>query len=121
LPVYSHIYSRGARLTFDLTATMTVRNTDRQAEIILTRVSYYDMNGSLVPRVPDSPLRFGALTTTDFVIEESDRTGGTAPSFIVEWIADSPVSDPIIQSVMIGTISQQGISFLGNGKVLESR
>jgi len=107
LPVYSHIYSRGARLTFDLTATMTVRNTDRQAEIILTRVSYYDMNGS--------------LATTDFVIEESDRTGGTAPSFIVEWIADSRVSDPIIQSVMIGTISQQGISFLGNGKVLESR
>ena len=56
-----------------------------------------------------------------FVIEDDDRTGGSAPSFIVEWIADAPVSDPIIHSVMIGTMSQQGISFLGEGVVLESR
>ena len=55
------------------------------------------------------------------VIEEHDRTGGSAPSFIVEWIADGPVSDPIIHSVMIGTTSQQGISFLGEGVVPESR
>ena len=110
-----------ARKIVDLTVTMSVRNTDRQAEIIVTRVSYYDMTGRLVREFLDSPLRLAALSTTDFVIEERDRTGGSAPSFIVEWVADSPVSEPIIQSVMIGTMSQQGISFLGSGQVLESR
>ena len=118
---YSHIFSRGARLTFDLTVTLTIRNTDRQREIIVTRVDYHDMNGRRVREYLDSPFRLGALATTDFVIEEDDRTGGSAPSFIVEWIADAPVSDPIIHSVMIGTMSQQGISFLGEGVVLESR
>lgn len=59
--------------------------------------------------------------STDFVIEESDRTGGSAPSFIVEWMADRPVSEAIIQSLMIGTMSQQGISFVGDSRVLESR
>jgi len=121
VPVYSHIYSRGARLTFDLTVTLSIRNTDRQAEIFVTRVSYHDMNGRLVREYLDSPLRLSALASTDFVIEESDRTGGSAPSFIVEWIADRPVSEPIIQSLMIGTMSQQGISFVSNGRVLESR
>jgi hypothetical protein len=121
VPVYSHIYSRGSRLTFDLTVTLSIRNTDRQAEIFVTRVSYHDMNGRIVREYLDSPLRLGSLASTDFVIEESDRTGGSAPSFIVEWIADRPVSEPIIQSLMIGTMSQQGISFVSNGHVLESR
>lgn len=121
VPAYSHIFSRGARLTFDLTVTLTIRNTDRQKEIIVTRVDYHDMNGRRVRAYLDTPIRLSALATTDFVIEEDDRTGGSAPSFIVEWIADGPVSDPIIHSVMIGTMSQQGISFLGEGVVLESR
>ena len=101
--------------------TLTVRNTDRQSEIIVTRIGYYDMNGRLVRDFLDSPIRLGALATTDFVIEENDRTGGSAPSFIVEWVSESPVSEPLIQSVMIGTMSQQGISFIGEGVVLESR
>ena len=121
VPAYSHIYSRGARLTFDLTVILTVRNTDRQGEIIVTPVGYYDMNGRLVRDYLDSPIRLDALATTDFVIEESDRTGGSTPSFIVEWVSGNPVSDPLIQSVMIGTMSQQGISFQSEGVVLESR
>jgi hypothetical protein len=100
---------------------LTVRNTDRQGEIIVTRVGYHDMNGRLVRDYLDSPIRWDALSATDFVIEETDRTGGAAPSFIVEWVAGSQVSEPVIQSLMIGTISQQRISFLGGGEVLESR
>ena len=121
VPVYSHIYSRDTRMTFDLTVTLSIRNTDREAAIFVTRVDYHDMGGRVVREYLDSPLRLDALASTDFVIEESDRTGRSAPSFIVEWIADRPVSQPVVQAVMIGTMSQQGISFLADGVVLESR
>ena len=47
--------------------------------------------------------------------------GWVRSALIVEWIADGPVSDPIVHSVTIGTTSQQGISFLGGGVVPESR
>ena len=45
VPVYSHIYSRDELRTFDLTVTLSMRNTDREQPIVLTSVSYYDTSG----------------------------------------------------------------------------
>ena len=38
--------------------------TDRQSEIIVTRIGYYDMNGRLVRDFLDSPIRLDALSAT---------------------------------------------------------
>jgi hypothetical protein len=53
------------------------------------------------------------------VVEERDTKGGAGANFIVRWTAASPVSRPVIESVMIGTFAGNGISFLSQGRVIE--
>ena len=53
-----------------------------------------------------------------YVIPESDKSGGSGANFIVEWKSDKYVNPPIVESVMIGTQTQQGISFTSRGRVI---
>lgn len=51
----------------------------------------------------------------EFVVAEHDTTGGSGANFIVVWSADRPVSDPVIESVMISTRAGQDLSFTSRG------
>jgi hypothetical protein len=61
------------------------------------------------------------MASTDFVVNKSDSSGGAGANFIVEWAADKEVSEPVIEAVMIGTQSTQGISFISPGRVVKNR
>lgn len=61
------------------------------------------------------------LGSTAFVVSEIDKTGGSGANFIVEWVAEENVSEPIVQAVMIGAEGGQGISFVSPRRVIESR
>ena len=52
-----------------------------------------------------------------FVPAENTR-GGTGANFIVEWSADGLITDPLIESVMVGTLVAQGFSFTSRGKTM---
>jgi hypothetical protein len=47
------------------------------------------------------------------------KQGGAGASFVIDWGSNSPKAKPLIQAVMIGTLSQQGISFITQGVVIE--
>jgi len=55
-----------------------------------------------------------------YIIPERDKSGGSGANFIVAWKSKTPVNPPIIESIMIGTQSQQGISFTSRGRVIVS-
>ena len=61
------------------------------------------------------------MASTNFVVPENDQTGGSGANFIVEWIAETEVFEPIIEAVMVSTASQQGLSFISVGRVIESK
>lgn len=117
VPVYSHIYYRENRI-INLTATLSVRNTDAAGEIFITDVDYYDSSGRLVRRYLAAPLQLGAMASKDFVVDEDDASGGSGANFIVTWRASTPVTAPVVEAVMISTASTQGISFVTEGRVL---
>jgi hypothetical protein len=89
VPAYSHIYHGSKSRPFDLAVTLSIRNTD--------------------PRL--KPERLGPLATREILVDESDSSGGSGANFVVRWSADKAVNAPIIETVMIGTQGQQGISF----------
>jgi hypothetical protein len=60
------------------------------------------------------------MASTDFVVTEDD-TGGAGANFIVEWSAGAEVTAPVVEAVMISTASQQGISFVSQGRVIKDR
>lgn len=116
---YSHIYYGSDRTRFPLTTTLSVRNTDPERSITVLSVRYYNSAGELARRFLEEPRRLGPLGTADFVVAEHDISGGTGANFIVEWSATRPVSRPLIESVMIGTRSGQGISLTSRGQPID--
>ena len=119
VPVYSHIYSGVKGRPFDLAATLSLRNTNLQNPITLVSVKYYDSAGKLVKDHLSGPKQLNALVSGRYIIPEGDKTGGSGANFIVVWKADRQVNPPIIEAVMIGTHSGQGISFVSKGQVIK--
>lgn len=121
VPVYSHVYYEDQRKILNLAATLSVRNTDLAKPMILTSVRYYDTAGQLVKQYLPGPAQLGVLASTDFVIDLRDTSGGSGADFIVEWVAETEISEPVVEAIMIGTESNRGISFISPGKVIKSR
>lgn len=120
VPVYSHIYHYNSQdQVVNLSATLSIRNTDLTNSIIITSVRYYDTDGQLIRQDVESPVELKPLTSADFFIAADDTSGGSGANFIVEWVAEKTVYEPVIEAVMISTSSSQGISFVSPAKVLK--
>ena len=117
--IYSHIYSGIKARPFDLVAILSIRNTDIDQPVMIVAVKYYDTEGKLLKEYLDEPLELKALASTRYIIKENDKAGGSGANFIVKWKSNKKVTPPIIEAVMIGTHSGQGISFVSRGQVIE--
>ena len=116
VPAYSHIYSGDKEKPFHLTVTLSIRNIDPNNPIKITLVDYYETQGKLLKRYIDEPKILNPLESLRYVIPEKDKSGGSGANFMVRWQSDKPVNPPIIESVMIGTQQQQGVSFTSRGQ-----
>lgn len=121
VPVYSHIYMVQEGRTINLTTTLSIRNTDRTQPLILTAVDYYDSQGNLVGNYLENSAQLGPLASAEFVVPQEDTSGGIGASFLVEWVAETELSDPVVEAVMINTQGNQGLSFVSPGRVIETR
>ena len=119
ISIYSHIYSGIKARPFDLAAILSIRNTDIDQPVTLVAVKYYDTEGKLLKEYLDEPLELKALASTRYIIKENDKAGGSGANFIVKWKSNKKVTPPIIEAIMIGTHSGQGISFVSRGQVIE--
>ncbi len=121
VPIYSEIPYGDRGFTFGLTATLSIRNTDRKSSITVRSVRYFDSKGKLIRSYVDGPISLSPLAAQEHIVHESDRSGGISALFIVEWDSNGPVHPPIVEAVMISTQSTQGISFLSIARVIEER
>ncbi|MCC6605921.1 MAG: DUF3124 domain-containing protein [Anaerolineae bacterium] len=119
VPAYTKIYSSPRGQTLDLTVTLSIHNTDTDQPIFLTSIRYYDAQGSLVREYLDNPLQLAPLATADFYVEATTAASeGLGANFIVEWGAEQPVYEPVVEAIMIHADSTQGISFTSPGRVI---
>lgn len=121
VPVYSSIYHGDKQREFNLAVTVSIRNTDMKRPIIIDRVDYYDTSGKIIKRYLAAKRTLGPLESVQYVVKESDVAGGIGANFIIRWRSSMPVSEPIIESVMIGTGGQQGISFTSRGVIIKEK
>lgn len=118
VPAYSHIYSGDRERPFLLTVTLSIRNIDPKQTIKITTVDYYETQGNLLKHFMETPVTLKPLESIRYVIPEKDKTGGSGANFMVEWKSDKLVNPPIVESIMIGTQSQQGVSFTSRGQAI---
>lgn len=123
IPIYSDIYSETKDVKFNLTATLSIRNTSLYDTLYLDGIDYYDSAGDLVRAYlqAQQTLALSPMQSIEYVIEENDVAGGTGANFIIKWAAISDQVKPVFQGVMISTNGQQGISFLTEGVSISRR
>ncbi len=119
VPVYSHLFVGDRAATFNLAATLSIRNIDPLHPIYLTAADYHDATGRLVKKHIQKEIVLKPLASTEAFIPESDTSGGFGSSFIVQWKSDRPAVPPVVECVMVSTRSGQGISFVSSGRVIQ--
>lgn len=117
VPIYSNIPCRGTKLLYDLSAFIAVHNTDLHGSIRVTKVLFFDNDGKLVNDFLKSESTLGPMGAMNFHIPRQDKSG-TGANFLVEWRSENPVSEPLVESVMLDCETHKGMSFVSRGKVI---
>ncbi len=118
VPVYSHIYHGDKEKKFNLTATLSIRNTNLEKDIMLHSIDYFDSNGQLLKSYLEAPVILKKFSTIRYVIKAKDKSGGSGAKFIVRWKSKARSNAPLIEAIMISTQSGQGISFVSRGQAI---
>ena len=117
---YSQISQSGGLSTLDMSGFISIRNTSETEPIQINAVRYFDTNGQLVNDCLSAQiLQLPPMATTEFGIARSDRSGGSGANFIVEWVSESEVSDPVVEAIMITASGNQSYTLLSKGRVIE--
>jgi len=116
--IYSNVLAGPKGSPFLLSAMVSIRNTDPKNEITIDTADYYDSDGKKIESYIKSPLKLKPLASTFVNIREYDNRGGPGANFLVKWKSRKLVNQPIIEGVMIGLRSGQGVSFICPGQVL---
>jgi hypothetical protein len=117
--IYSNVYSGPREKAFELAAMLSIRNTDPKYPITILKVDYYDNHGTMIEGYIKEKLELGPLESTYVYIKEYDKRGGPGANFIVKWKSVNKVNQPIIEAIMLGLASGQGLSFICPGKIIE--
>lgn len=118
VPAYSEVpFAPGRNLA--LNVTLAIHNTDLTHPIFITSVRYHGADGRLIDEYAPEPLRLAPLATAEIMVENGRQTGGgIGTNFIVEWVAEEPVYEPIVEAIMLNASGNQGISFISPGRVV---
>lgn len=120
VPIYSHIYVQGGK-PYLLEATLSIRNSDPNTNITISSVRYYDTKGKLIRSYLEKSLRLMPFSTAEFLVEQKKTEGGSGANFIVEWVSDAQVNQPVIEAVMVGIEGQTSVSFVRSGIAIEKK
>jgi len=121
VPVYSNIPVNNQKSMYNnISTVLAIHNTDFQSPIYITCVNYLNTKGMMVAKFLSQRVTVMPMETKDFFIPEKD-TSGAGANFIVEWVCDSTVSTPKIETVMIGVSSSNSVSFISEATVLREK
>ncbi len=116
VPIYSHVFYGDRVAPFNLSANLSIRNTDPSRSIMIFSVKYYDSYGKFVKSYLKEPVLINPLSSIRYYVKESDKSGGSGACFVVKWRAEEKVNAPIVEGVMLETAAGQGLSFISRGK-----
>ena len=115
VPIYSDIYIDITNQKSLLAATLSIRNTSFKDSLFVSKIDYFDSNGSLVRSYIKKPIGIAPMGTVNYGIEKNDDTGGSGANFIVALKAKNKNVRPLIQAIMIGEYSNKGFAFSTDG------
>jgi hypothetical protein len=122
VPAYARIHHLKLKdRTAALVTTLAIHNTDMKNPIVLRQVNYYAENGSLLRTYTRRPRLLPPLATAIYYLApEEGAKAGIGANAIVEWVAESAVAKPLVESIMVSTDHTLGISFMSQGYTIRT-
>ena len=120
VPAYSSIRVASGRTVVQLATTLSIHNPARDRPLILERIDYHNTEGQLVQTYLDRPVALKPFGVLEIFVPAEDTRGGAGANFLVDWAADGPMLEPVIEAVMIGTYGSTSYSFVSQGRTLNS-
>ena len=122
VPVYSEVLygnadSSGKAERWQLSATLSIRNTDPANALTVRSIRYYDTDGKLI-REYAAGNKIGPFGTLEVFVEHKDKSGGSGANFLLVWDADKPINAPIIETVHTYFFGTRSVVFTSSGQAL---
>ena len=114
--IYSNLFIGSVKEKFQLSALLSVRNTDPNYGITIMKADYYDTDGRKIRSYIHQPVQLKPLASKFYFVEPQDVKGGEGANFLVTWQAAQNVNQPIVESVMLNVYNRQGVVFRCPGK-----
>lgn len=115
LSVYSQIYNQTEHKTYNLTATVSIRNVNRTDTVYIDNAEYFNTEGHAIRKYFEKTVYVAPMETIEIVIDEMDKEGGTGANFLFDWRLKPGTNEPLFEAVMISSYGQ-GLSFTTEGK-----
>ena len=120
VPFYSELHNPSGSNSVKLAGIISIRNTSETQKIRITRVDYFNSSGELEQKcLKGENLVLSPMATTEFGINRQDESGRSGAKFIVEWVSEQSVSDPVIEALIGTDAGTQGFVFVTPGRVIE--
>lgn len=125
LPVYSQLWhgnlnAKGLPEILQISALISIRNTDPAGALRVTSARYYDTNGKFLREFVPTPQTLAPLGTLELFVERREAEGGSGANFVIRWQSDTPVSEPITEAVHTDLKDLRTVSFITVGRPIRS-
>ena len=120
VPAYSNIRTGSRRTRIDLAATLAIHNTSDQKPLVIEKIDYFNTAGTLIEHYLDAPVAIRPYGTIEVFIAVDDNRGGTSANFVVSWAGAGPIAEPLVETVMIGTVGTTSYSFISQGRTIST-
>jgi hypothetical protein len=121
MPVYSNIPYQIDTGMFDMSAFVSIHNTDINSKLELSQVLYFNQDGKLVDDfLKGQKVYIEPLATKEFYIPYEDKSG-TGANFLIEWIADTLITEPLIESVTLNLKPNNTVAIKSQGRIIKER
>ena len=117
LPIYSHmlygnIGKSGKASNAQLSALVSIRNTDGKRPLRILSARYYDTQGKLLAERVATPVTLAPYGTLELFIELNDASGGSGANFVIKWDAEQAINPPLVESLHANMDGGKAVIFM---------
>ena len=117
LPIYSHmlygnIGKSGKASNAQLSALVSIRNTDGKRPLRIQSARYFDTHGKMLSERVPSPITIQPYGTLEIFIDLNDSAGGSGANFVIRWEADQPINPPLVESLHANMDGGKAVIFM---------
>jgi hypothetical protein len=117
LPIYSHmlygnIGKSGKASNAQLSALVSIRNTDGKRPLRIQSARYYDTHGKMLSERTPAPVTIQPYGTLEIFIDLNDAAGGSGANFIIKWDAEQPINPPLVESLHANMDGGKAVIFM---------